>query len=77
MMNTSTLKRLSPYVLGSIWKRRDGKQAVIICEGNGHQAHAVVANEGAELPYVIYADTGHVSKGKQNNPMDLIYRDEP
>ncbi|WP_428491616.1 hypothetical protein [Rhodopila sp.] len=71
-------KRPPPYILGSIWKRRDGKQAVIISDELHGRVRAVAVGSSypAELPYLVYADFGHVSKTENENPMDLISRDE-
>lgn len=65
-----------PYELGSIWKRRDGKRAVVVSEIRNGQVRAHVADEPNEKPYLVYANFGHVSRNMNNSPMDLIYRDE-
>ena len=65
------------YTIGSIWTRRDGKQAAIISPASGGEVRAIEVCDTVRLPalpYLVHTGTGRVSKSGNYSPMDLVHR---
>ncbi len=78
------LKHPSPYILGSIWKRRDGTRAVIASKEKDGMVRAVKVGFYEDGSYSVFIRSGRsacraigggFTEGK-DLPGDLIYRDE-